>query len=299
MLHSNRFIPLTTRAPTLFDHGAFDAATQRVFAAHTAANTLEVIDAVAGRHLRTLPGFPEAAGVVAASGQVVVTNRGAASLSVLDADTLATLGTFATGVRPNAVALALRRHRAVVACVGTDDDPPLLQRLDLASGDIATLPLPGRPRWCMVDAAEERVFCAIRAPSMVFVAGLTGFTEQARWPLPSAGAHGIDSDPERGILYVACDGGNLVAVESQTGMVVRQWPLPGVPDATFCNPATQRVHVAVGVPGCILTVDTRTGATTTTATEEGAKTTALAAPDRLFVFLPTRGGALELREDPV
>ena len=61
---------------TLFDHGAFEATTRRVFVAHTARDRVEVIDHDGRCHLATLPGFPEAAGVVADAGQVLVTNRG-------------------------------------------------------------------------------------------------------------------------------------------------------------------------------------------------------------------------------
>ena len=50
---------------TDFDHAAFDAMTRRVFVAHTARDLLEVIDHDASRHIATLKGFPEAAGVVA------------------------------------------------------------------------------------------------------------------------------------------------------------------------------------------------------------------------------------------
>ena len=59
-----------------FDHGAFDARTRRVFVAHTGRSCIEVIDHDGGKHVATLAGFPEAAGVVADEGQVLVTNRG-------------------------------------------------------------------------------------------------------------------------------------------------------------------------------------------------------------------------------
>jgi hypothetical protein len=49
----------------------------------------------------------------------------------------------------------------------------------------------------------------------------------------------------------------------------------------------------------IVSVEPQSGAVASYATEDGAKTTALAAPDRLYVFLPQRGGALELRDQPV
>ena len=50
---------------TSFDHGAFEPETRRVFIAHTARNSLEVVDADTSQHIATLRGFPEAAGVVA------------------------------------------------------------------------------------------------------------------------------------------------------------------------------------------------------------------------------------------
>jgi DNA-binding beta-propeller fold protein YncE len=81
---------------TFFDHGAFEPKTRRVFIAHTARNTLEVIDADSSQHLVTLPGFPEAAGVVAAEGHVLVTNRGSAGLAWVDARSLETREVFDT-----------------------------------------------------------------------------------------------------------------------------------------------------------------------------------------------------------
>lgn len=296
MLQPARFISVPTGSGTSFDHGAYDPGTGRVFLAHTSADRVEVLDSRTGRHERTLPGFPEAAGVVVAGGIVAVTNRSAASVSLVDAATLAIIATFPTGTRPNGGALAPRLARVIVACVGNDDAPPLLQSIATGGGETRTLPLPGRPRWCVVDGAEARMYCAIREPSGVFVARLSDFAEAAFWPLPSAGAHGIDLDDAGGRLYVACAAVACVAVDTMTGSVVGNWPLPGVPDATFFNPDTGRVHVAVGDPGVVISIDPATGEQATCVTEAGAKTTALARPDRLYTFLPRRGGALELSE---
>jgi hypothetical protein len=180
--------------------------------------------------------------------------------------------------------------------LGDDETPPVLQAISVASGETRSLALPGRPRWCVVDAAEERLFLAIREPSLVLVAALPELGELARWPLSSAGAHGLDGDERGDRLYVACDGGALVALDRGTGRVLGEWPLPGVPDATFVNPTSGLVHVAVGEPGVVVTLDPATGELATCETEPGAKTTALVRPDRLYAFLPRRGGALELVE---
>jgi hypothetical protein len=87
-------IAIPGAAGSEFDHAAFDARSRRVFIAHTARDCLEVIDHDAGRHLATLPGFPGVAGAVADDGQILVTNRGSASIALLDADTLETRATY-------------------------------------------------------------------------------------------------------------------------------------------------------------------------------------------------------------
>lgn len=76
-------IAIPGAAGSEFDHAAFDAKSRRVFIAHTARDCIEVIDQYAGKHIATLPGFPGAAGAVGDDGQVLVTNRGSASIACL------------------------------------------------------------------------------------------------------------------------------------------------------------------------------------------------------------------------
>ncbi len=280
---------------TSFDHGAFEPDTRRVFIAHTARDCLEVVDADTTRHLATLQGFPGAAGVVASKGRVLVTNRGGASLALVDARTLKTLRVLNTGPRPNGAAFVPSLQVGVVACIGDDTHVPQLKVFGLEDDRKWSVDLPGRPRWCVVDAKEERIFLAIRHPSMVFVASLPELNAIQHWPLPSDGAHGMDINHAGNLLYVACDGGSLVEVDVQSGKTQHEWPLAGVPDATFFNPTSGLVHVAIEDPGLIQTVDPFTGTSTQFLTAKGAKTTALIEPDRLYVFSPLHKGILDLK----
>jgi DNA-binding beta-propeller fold protein YncE len=279
---------------TSFDHGAFDPKTRRVFIAHTARDCVEVIDHDTSRHVATLRGFPEAAGVVACAGNVLVTNRGEASLAWLDAATLQTRSVASTARRPNGVAITSAGNLAIVACIGDDTHAPELQVFGPDGGRRSTLRLPGRPRWCVVDADHARVFLAIRDPTMVLVARVPDLNGVEHWPLASGGAHGMDINHAAGLLYVACDDGALVEVDARSGKTQRQWPLAGAPDATFFNPESGLVHVAIAEPGLVQSIDPRTGVTSRIATASGAKTTALVAPDRLYVFSASHGGILEL-----
>jgi DNA-binding beta-propeller fold protein YncE len=285
-------IEIPAAAGSSFDHGAFDPKSRRVFIAHTGRDCLEVIDHDGGAHIATLPGFKEAAGVVAAEGIILITNRGAASLAWVDALTLETQAIFKTGPRPNGVAIAPQRGIAIAACIGDDANPPTLHTFGLDGGRRFSVELPGRPRWCVTDAAGDRVFLAIRDPSMILVARLPDLTDLKHWALPSGGAHGLDIDHKARRLYVACDDAAVVEVDSLTGGITRQWPIAGAPDATFFNPATGRVHVAIGEPGLVQSIDPRTGSMTEVATARGAHTTAFAQPDRLYVFSSARRGAL-------
>ena len=279
-----------------FDHAAFDPRTRRVFIAHTARDCIEVIDHNAGKHIATLPGFPGVAGAVADDGEVLATNRGAATVAWLDGQTYETKAVFKCGPRPNGAAIVKRGGIAIAACIGDDREGPTFRALNLKDGSQRVIDLPGRPRWCVTDAAAERVFLCIREPSMVLVARLPDLDDVAHWALPSGGAHGLDIDHSRGRLYAACDEATLVEIEAGSGKVTNVWPIAGAPDVTFFNPATGLVHVAIGEPGLVETIDPRTGQSARTMTAAGAHTTAIVIPDRLYVISPRHGGVLVLAD---
>lgn len=289
-------ITIPNAAGSEFDHAAFDAKSRRVFIAHTARDCIEVIDHDAGRHVATLPGFPGVAGAVADDGQILATNRGSASVALLDAVTLETRAVFKTGTRPNGAVIVARSGLGIAACIGNDAETPTLQLYGLHDHKHVSIDLPGRPRWCVTDAEAGRVFLAIREPSMVLVARLPDLGAVTHWKIPSSGAHGLDIDHSRGRLYVACDDSTVVELNSTSGEVTNVWPIGGPPDVTFFNPATGLVHVAIGEPGLVDSIDPRNGHTTRTVTGAGAHTTALVAPDQLYVISPGHGGILVLSD---
>jgi len=200
-LKSLGVIKIPGAADSAFDHAAFDPKTRRVFIAHTARNTVEVIDHDVGKHETTLPGFPGVAGAVADDGEILVTNRGLASLAWLDGTTLETKSVLKTGARPNGAAIIKRLSLGIVACIGDDREIPTLHAFSLSERKQVSIDLPGRPRWCVADAEAKRVFLCIREPSMVLVARLPDLTDVVHWELPSGGAHGLDIDHGRQRLH--------------------------------------------------------------------------------------------------
>jgi hypothetical protein len=296
MLYRTGVIEIPASEGSRFDHAAFDPKTRRVFAAHTARHRLEVIDHDTARHIATLEDFPGAAGVVADDGEVLVTNRGAAQLAWIDAQTLATRAVFDVGPRPNGVAFIAHPRLAVIACIGDETDGPELQVLELEGNRRWAFRLPGRPRWCVTSLDGTHVFLAIRKPSMVLVARLPDLSDVHHWPLPAERAHGIDIDHRAGLLYVACDSNALIEVDAANGTARCEWPLEGAPDATFFNPTSGLVHVAIEEPGLIQTINPQTGGSFSFSTAIGARTTAIVQPKHLYVFSPFHRGALVLAE---
>jgi hypothetical protein len=87
-----------------------------------------------------------------------------------------------------------------------------------------------------------------------------------------------------------------VEIDSNVGKITNVWPIAGVPDVTFFNPSTGLVHVAIGEPGLVETINPQTGTSVRTMTSAGAHTTAIVVPDRLYVISPKHGGVLVLED---
>ena len=115
--------------------------------------------------------------------------------------------------------------------------------------------------------------------------------------IPGAADSGFDHgafDPKTCRLFIAHTARNSVdVIDHDRGKHIAT--LPGfkeaVPDATFFNPVSSLVHVAIGDPGLVQTVNPKTGERSETMTTRGAHITALA---QLYVFSSLHRGALVL-----
>ena len=125
-------IEIPHAAGSSFDHGIFDPKSGRVFIAHTARSTIEVIDPVAGRHIATLPDFP---GVRRRRGR----RRGnPGNQSRCGEQSPGSTprrykikGVFPSGRRPNGAAIVKRKGIGIAACIGDADQAPALQAQSL------------------------------------------------------------------------------------------------------------------------------------------------------------------------
>lgn len=287
MLIARGTILIPPHTPSAFDHGDVHLASGRVFVAHTQAGTIEVLDGPTRRHVATIPGCPEASGILVAQADdlVFAAARGTGQVLVIEASTLAVRQTIAVDPRPNGLAWDPARRQVLVADVETNT-----ARLITPNGDtLAITPLPGRPRWSVYDAARARFLVNIREPACVAVLDAAMGSIVETWPMPSAGPHGLDLDTIDGRAFIASDGGHILRAELADGQVTGLVDIAGVPDALWYNPTRARLYVAVGDPGVMQVIDTRTMAVIQTiTTEPEAHTMAFDAQRQtLYMFLPT------------
>ncbi len=268
-----------------FDHGDVHAPTGRVFVAHTANDTVDVLD---GKSVHSIGGCPEGSGVLCTRGDdalVFAAARAAGKVLVLDPLSYEVKAEIGVGPKPNGLAWDDGRHQLLVA----DVDDFRARLLDPSTGGtIATTQLPGRPRWCVFDSKRNRFLVNVREPAcVVALAGGTA-TLQAQIEISAAGPHGLDLDSDGDRAFVACDAGSLIGLDLTRDAEVASLTIGGEPDAIWFNAKRQLLYVAIGEPGLIDVVDCRRMTLAErVGTERGAHTTAFDLDrQRLYVFQP-------------
>jgi DNA-binding beta-propeller fold protein YncE len=288
------FVSVPAGAEPGFDHADCYRG-ERIYVAHTGADRIDVIDVAERRYLRSLNGLPGVAGVLVHEEQDLLfsSDRGCARVSVWRCSDEQPIARIGVGAHPNGLAYDPARRRLHAFNLG--DPPghdPTLSVVDLDTARVvATLPLPGRPRWAMYDATRDVVFANISDPPQILAIGADRLEVERAIDVPVAGPHGLAVD--RGRLHCAADGGAVVVLDADSGRVEATLPLPGVPDVVWHDPDRARLYVAVGDPGSVSVFDTaELTHVETVATEPGAYTTAWSAATReLFVFAPHSMGA--------
>jgi len=270
-----------------FDHADVHLESGRVYVAHTATGTVEVIDGEKAKHLVTLPGCEEASGVVCAQDEnlVFAAARGAGKFLVIDAIKNRVLREAKAGSAPNGLAWDSKRKRLLVA----DVQDYQVRIVDPYSGElVSALQLAGRPRWCAYSESKDLFLVNIREPAGLALVAPEELSQKAFLPVSKAGPHGLDIDDKGGLAYVACDVGAVAILNISEGHEEAVVQIGGGPDVGWLNTEKNRFYCAIGRPGIIEVIDTRKMVVVERVnTEEGAHTFAFDRKrQRLYAFLP-------------
>src|SRR5207248_9238793 len=103
-----------------FDHADIHSPTDRIYVAHTANDSIDVIDCAEDRYVDSIPGFTAVAGALVskARGLVFTTNRGENTVSVFTPGGEQNAFKISVGIKPNGVAFDPTRGLLIVANVG-------------------------------------------------------------------------------------------------------------------------------------------------------------------------------------
>ena len=292
------FIAIPPGSAPGFDHGDVYRAgpgAPLLYVAHIGADRVDVIDCGANAFVRSLPAHPGVAGVLVdnSAGLLFTSDRGAARVSVYRCPEEHRVAGIDVGDRPNGLAYDPGRRRLFAFNLGE----PIGQNCTASVADLdeaavtATIPLPGRPRWAVFDPAADRVFANIADPAQIVVIDPAAARIDRVIEVPAAGPHGLWVDG--GLLYCAADGQLLVVLRSDTGAVVGEVPLPGVPDVVMLDAGLGHLYVAVGDPGVVCVIDAgRRALIETVPTGPGAHTIAVEPRSHaVYAFLPAATGA--------
>jgi DNA-binding beta-propeller fold protein YncE len=292
------FIPVPRGPEPGFDHADVyrdGAGGARLYVAHTGADRVEVIDCASRSWLRSLAGHPGVAGVLvdARADLLVTSDRAAAQVSVHRCSDERLAGRIAVGAHPNG--LAFDRGRGRLFCFNLGEpvgENCTASVIDLAEQQvIATIPLPGRPRWAVWDPVTDQVYANIRDPAQILAIDAKAMRAARVIAVPAAGPHGLWVEGEW--VYCAADAGALVVLHRDTGKVAAELALPGTPDVVMLDQELGHLYVAIGDPGVIAVADTRSRQIIEVVpTEPGAHTLGID-PDRhaVYALLPASGGA--------
>jgi len=281
------------------DHLAYDAGNDRLYVAALGNNTVEVIDAKAGKRVARIEGpkKPQGVAVLPETGRVVVASGDDGKCRFYD-DAQKLLGTVdglddADNVRydPAAKLVYVGYGDGALAVI----DPQKMAK-------VADIRLDGHPESFQLEANGNRIFVNVPTAKHVAVVDRAKRAVVAKWPVEVAGNNfpmSLDEADHR--LFVACRSpAKLLVLDAGDGRVVQTLDCAGDADDVFYDAANRRVYVSggEGVVSVIRQTDADhyrpLGRTTTAA---GART-ALFVPAKhtLYVAVPHRGGqAAELR----
>ncbi len=277
-----------------FDHADVYSPTDRIYVAHTANDSVDVIDCAQDRYIESIRGLTAVAGALVSEsrGLIFTTNRGENTVSVFAPGDECNAFKIGVGIRPNGVAFDPKRGLLVVANVGDPDIPDSYTAsvVDLERKERVTeIKVPGRTRWAIYDPATEAFFINIASPARIVVIDARNPNKISKeYVVPAEGPHGLDFDPATGRLFCACDAGILLAIDAGSGRVLRDVPLSGAPDVIFLNQRTGHLYVAIGDPGVIDVVDIAAmRREEVVPTEAGAHTLVLDRKrSKVYAFLP-------------
>jgi DNA-binding beta-propeller fold protein YncE len=251
------------RKPGYFDYMSVDAKYRRLLVAHSANDTLAIVDMDAGTLISQVD---------------LGDGAGGAGVAVDVRD-----GKYFVGTANNKVVDINRKNmvlQANIATPGPVDGIAFDPNNDTLYADedhgkhvwaingktdklIATIDIPGKPEYVDFDPVSNRVYQNIEPePASVFAIDPTTNTIAARWPVaPATRVHGLAIDGASGRVFSIGINGKLAVVDVKSGAIVTTVDVASRVDQIVFDPGTRRVYCPSGTGIMSVVQETDAGAT--------------------------------------
>jgi hypothetical protein len=283
-----------------FDHFAIDTKTHRLLVAALGNNTLELVDAAAGKRLHTIHGLHKPTGVVflAAENQIGVANGDDGTFRVYNGTTYQSIAQIdglddADNVR--------RDPHAGLIYIGFGDGG--LAVVDPRTWKVTSkIKLPAHPESFQLERDGKRIFINLPEAKKVGVVDREAGKLVAEWPMENFHANfpmALDEPNHR--LFIGCrQPPRLAILDSQNGHIISDVAISGDTDDLFYDSNAKRIYISCG-EGFIDVVEQQSPdkylRLERVATSKGARTSYFSPELRQFYLAAPEGGghAAELR----
>jgi DNA-binding beta-propeller fold protein YncE len=231
-------------------------------------------------------------------GTLVVTNKGAASASIIDVASGNTHATVPTGAGPHEVVLTADGRTAVVTDYGAQQGGNTLTVIDVAGRRVARTVDLGqhrRPHGIAFLPGDSLVAVTSEASRNVVIVHPASGQIRRVIPTQNPGSHMLAFGTAADRIYTGDMQSNTVSVlDPATGEYLRSFPVPPVPEAIGVPPDGRQVWVGSNEEGTVNVLDPSTGEVRRAAEGLGWPYRIVFTPDGRRVLLPDYRGE-ELR----
>lgn len=219
-----------------WDYLSVDPAARRLYVSH--ATKVVVIDldkeTVVGEVAPT-PGVHGLA-VAADLGKGFVSDGQESKAAMVDLKTLQITSKVETGANPDCI-LYEPQHKEVYTFNGRGKSATVF---DAVTGAVkATISLPGKPEFAVVDVQAGRIYNNIEDTNQVVAIDTATHTVAATWPIaPGEEASGMAIDLVNHRLFIGCSNKMMVMLDSTNGKILSTLPIGAGVDANAFDPGT-------------------------------------------------------------
>jgi DNA-binding beta-propeller fold protein YncE len=234
-----------------FDHFAYDAAGNRLFAAAAGNHSLEVIDLSSDKVVESLTGLGKPHGLawMAETKRLFASDGLKGDLKIYDGAPLKQMKSIALSDDADDMVYDAKTKLLYVGHGGSPSHPAMIAVVDTTNQTLVTnLPVATHPEGLEIDQANDRIFVNIADAAEVAVIDGATHTRSATWKLTRAKDNvPLAYDDEQQVLFVACrTPARLVVLDGKSGQELADLPTDGGADDLFYDAELHRIYLIAG-----------------------------------------------------